>query len=66
MVYYMLMDIKFRMKTQNSGMFCSFGTKTYAITSENKPIQGLVSYYGKLVDIINLNYYIMVPLFKCQ
>jgi len=54
------------MKTQNSGMFCSFGTKTYAITSENKPIQGLVSYYGKLVDIINLNYYIMVPLFKCQ
>jgi len=56
------------MKTQNSGVFCSFGTKSYASTSDNRPIEGLVPYYGKLVDIIELNYYgrFMVHLFKCQ
>jgi len=56
------------MKTQNSGVFSSFGTKSYASTSDNRPIEGLVPYYGKLVDIIELNYYgrFMVHLFKCQ
>jgi len=56
------------MKTQNSGVFYSFGTKSYASTSDNRPIEGLVPYYGKVVDIIELNYYgrFMVPLFKFQ
>jgi len=43
------------METQNSGLFCSFGTKIYACTSDNRPI-----YYGKLVDIIELNYYLSI------
>ena len=56
------------LKTQNSGVFCNFGTKSYASASDNRPIEGLVPYYGKLVDIIELNYYgrFFVTLFKCQ
>lgn len=56
------------MRTQNSGVFCNFGTKSYASTSDNRPSEGLVPYYGKLVDIIELNFYgqFMVTLFKCQ
>jgi len=45
------------MKTQNSGVFCSFGTKSYANRSDNRPIEGLVPYYEKLVYIIELKYY---------
>jgi len=45
------------MKTQNSGVFYNFGTKSYESTSDNRPIKGLVVYYGKLVDVIELNYY---------
>lgn len=56
------------MKTQNSGVFGNFGTKSYASASDNRPKEGLVPYYGKLVDIIELNYYgkFFVTLFKCQ
>lgn len=56
------------MKTQNSGVFCSSGTKSYASTSDNRPTEGLVPYYGKLVDIIELSYHgqFVVTLFKCQ
>ncbi|RDX84956.1 hypothetical protein CR513_33917, partial [Mucuna pruriens] len=48
------------MKTQNNGV--------YASSSDNRPAEGLVLYYGKLVDIIELNYSdrFMVTLFKCQ
>lgn len=55
-------------KTQNSGVFCAFGTKSYASASDNRPTEGLVSYYGKLVDIIELNYSgrFVVTIFKCQ
>nr|KYP57991.1 hypothetical protein KK1_004279 [Cajanus cajan] len=56
------------MKSQNSGVFCCFGTKSYASSSDNRPMEGLVSYYGKLVDIFELNYHgrFMVTLFKCH
>ena len=56
------------MKTQNSGVFCSLGTKSYASSSDNRPREGLVPYYGKIVDIIELNYHgrFVVTLFKCQ
>lgn len=56
------------LKTQNSGVYASFGTKSYARASDNRPIEGSVSYYGKVVDIIELNYHgqFVVTLFKCQ
>lgn len=56
------------MKTQNSGVFCNFGTKSYASASDNRPTEGLVAYYRRLVDIIELNYYgwFVVILFKCE
>ena len=56
------------LKTQNSGVFASFGTKSYASTSDSRPMEGVVPYYGKLVDIIELNYFgrIHVVLFKCK
>lgn len=44
------------MKSQNSGVFCSFGTKSYASAGKNRPTVGLVSYYEKSVDIVELNY----------
>lgn len=55
-------------KTQNSGVYATFGTKSYASASDSRPIEGLVPYYGKIVDIIELNYHgrFVVTLFKCQ
>jgi Domain of unknown function (DUF4216) len=56
------------LKTQNHGVFGSFGTNSYASSSDNRPIFASVPYYGKLVDIIELNYHgqFMLTMFKCK
>ena len=54
--------------TQNSGVFGSFGTRSYASRNDAQARLGEVHYYGKLVDILVLNYNgaFPVPLFKCD
>lgn len=56
------------LKTQNSGVFVSAETISYASSRDLNPIAGDVSYYGKLTEILELNYYecFRVVLFKCK
>ncbi|XP_060171296.1 uncharacterized protein LOC132602472 [Lycium barbarum] len=56
------------LKTQNCGVFGTFDTRSYASNRDNNMVVGGVPYYGKLVDIIELNYngQFTVTLFKCQ
>ncbi|XP_057748109.1 uncharacterized protein LOC130967309 [Arachis stenosperma] len=55
------------MRTQNSGVCVTSDTRSYASARDNNVAVGGVSYYGRLVDIIELNYsgQFTVPLFKC-
>ncbi|QHN81560.1 uncharacterized protein DS421_20g687930 [Arachis hypogaea] len=55
------------MKTQNSGVYVSSNTRSYASMRDNRVAVGGVPYYGKIVDIIELNYScsFTVVLFKC-
>jgi len=55
-------------KTQNSGVFCTFGTRSYASSIDNQMRFGTVPYYGRLVDIIEINYHghFSIVLFKCM
>lgn len=56
------------LKTQNSGVFGTFGTRSYSSNRDTQMRFGGVPYYGKLVDIIEINYngLFMVTLFKCE
>nr|KYP50657.1 hypothetical protein KK1_027594 [Cajanus cajan] len=56
------------LKTQNNGIFGTFGTKSYASSSDNQMQFGGVPYYGKLLDIIEINYQgrFLVTLFQCM
>ncbi|KAK7349692.1 hypothetical protein VNO77_07266 [Canavalia gladiata] len=56
------------LKTQNSGVFGTFGTRSYSSNSDTQMRFGGVPYYGKLVDIIELSYngLFKVTLFKCE
>ncbi|XP_057444525.1 uncharacterized protein LOC130736753 [Lotus japonicus] len=56
------------LRTQNSGVFGSFGTRSYSSRSDTQMRFGGVPYYGKLIDIIELSYsgLFTVPLFKCK
>ena len=56
------------LKTQNSGVFGTFGTRSYASSIDNQMRFGVVPYYGRLVDIIKINYHghVSVVLFKCM
>ena len=56
------------LNTQNSGVFGTFGTRSYSSNSDVNMRYGGVPYYGKLVDIIELNYngVFSVTLFKCE
>jgi len=56
------------LKTQNNGVFGTFGTMSYASSSDNQMQFGGVSYYGRLVDIIEINYHgrFSIVLFKCN
>ncbi|XP_020967880.1 uncharacterized protein LOC110267086 [Arachis ipaensis] len=55
------------MKTQNSGIYVTSDTRSYASKQDVNVAVGGVSYYGRLVDIIELNYsgQFNVVLFKC-
>ncbi|QHO13700.1 uncharacterized protein DS421_15g517780 [Arachis hypogaea] len=55
------------LKTQNSGVYVSSNTRSYASMRDNRVAVGGVPYYGKIVDIIELNYSCSFTevLFKC-
>ena len=55
-------------KTQNSGVFIFSDTTCYASASDEAPCFKGVPYYGKIIDIIELNYHgqFMVTIFKCK
>ncbi|XP_019259987.1 PREDICTED: uncharacterized protein LOC109238017 [Nicotiana attenuata] len=54
--------------TQNSGVMVVSKTESYASTSDNVPKFANITYYGRLYDIMELNYYekFKVILFKCD
>jgi hypothetical protein len=53
--------------TQNSGVMLTAKTSSYATTDYPNPILGDVIYYGRVLDIIELNYVnFFVTLFKCE
>ena len=56
------------LKTKNSGVFGTFGTRSYASSSDNQMRFGGVPYYGRLIYIIEINYHgrFSVALFKCM
>nr|XP_007162033.1 hypothetical protein PHAVU_001G118000g [Phaseolus vulgaris]ESW34027.1 hypothetical protein PHAVU_001G118000g [Phaseolus vulgaris] len=56
------------LKTQNSGVFGTFGTRSYASSSDTQMRFGGVAYYGRLIDIIEINYHgrFSIVLFKCM
>ncbi|XP_052113845.1 uncharacterized protein LOC127744972 [Arachis duranensis] len=57
-----------RRKTQNSGVTLVALTISFASTKDANPIHENVSYYGRVNDIIELDYYgnFKVTLFKCD
>ncbi|WVZ05464.1 hypothetical protein V8G54_018810, partial [Vigna mungo] len=72
---YNINEFKFRilehdlwLKTQNSRVFGKFGTRSYASSNDNQMQFGGVPYYGRLVDIIEINYHgrFSIVLFKCM
>ncbi|XP_019223770.1 PREDICTED: uncharacterized protein LOC109205511 [Nicotiana attenuata] len=54
--------------TQNIGVMVISKTESYASTSDNAPKSANITYYGRLNDIVELNYYekFKVILFKCD
>ncbi|XP_019256426.1 PREDICTED: uncharacterized protein LOC109234832 [Nicotiana attenuata] len=54
--------------TQNSSVMVVSKTESYASTSDNAPKSANITYYGRLNDIVELNYYeeFKVVLFKCD
>lgn len=56
------------LRTQNSGVYVNANTMSYASSHDQNPIAGDLAYYGKLVEVIELNYYetFRVVLFKCK
>lgn len=62
------MEREHSLKTQNSGVFVISRTRSHSRISDNNLVNGDVNYYGKLVDIIELNYYgrFRIILCKCK
>ena len=53
--------------TQNAGVYGTFGTRSYVSSSDSNMQFSYVPYYGKLLDIVKINYqgHFHVMLFKC-
>ncbi|XP_052109555.1 uncharacterized protein LOC107465708 [Arachis duranensis] len=71
---YNMNEFKFRtlsreegLKTQNNGVHVTSDTRSYASKRDSNVAVGSISYYGQLVDIIELNYsgQFTVILFRC-
>ena len=46
-----------RRKTQNNGVTLVASTTSFAISKDKNPIAADLTYYGRIVDIVELNYY---------
>ncbi|XP_074290910.1 uncharacterized protein LOC141617636 [Silene latifolia] len=57
-----------RCKTQNSGVTLSALTSSFSSSKDQNPIDGEVTYYGAIIEIIELNYWsqFSVVLFRCE
>ncbi|KAK6782340.1 hypothetical protein RDI58_020136 [Solanum bulbocastanum] len=57
-----------RRKTQNSGVTVVASTTSFASSKDKNPIAANLTYYGRIVDIVELDYYshFKVVLFKCD
>ncbi|XP_074266925.1 uncharacterized protein LOC141590217 [Silene latifolia] len=57
-----------RCTTQNSGVSLSALTSSFASSKDKNPIDGEVTYYGAVLEIIELSYWsqFMVVLFRCE
>ena len=62
------MEREGRRKTQNSGVTVVAETTSFASVKDKKPIKANIRYYGRIIDIVELDYYsqFKVVLFKCE
>ncbi|KAL4583288.1 hypothetical protein LXL04_007858 [Taraxacum kok-saghyz] len=56
------------LQTQNSGVVVMAKSENYSSSRDRRPVEGMNNYYGKLTDIIKLNYsgIIRAVLFRCD
>ena len=62
------MEREARRKTQNSGVTLTALTSSFASAKDKSPIQDTVAYYGRLFEIVELDYFgrFKVVLFRCE